>query len=98
MKNPFFFKGYLIYSLAMTHNLSFNQVDHILCNIGGAFGVMVGFGLGNIVSVLTNFAVSVPLEWAIVGLLFCTGVGLTFGFWPAVRASKMDPIVALRWE
>ena len=70
----------------------------ILCNIGGAVGVMVGFGLGNIVSVLTNFAVNVPLEWAIVGLLFCTGVGLTFGFWPAVRASKMDPIVALRWE
>ena len=70
----------------------------ILCNIGGLFGVLVGFGLGNIVSVLTHFAVNVPLEWAIVGLLFCTGVGLTFGFWPAVRASKMDPIVALRWE
>lgn len=70
----------------------------IMCNIGGVIGVMVGFGLGNIVSVLTHFAVNVPLEWAIVGLLFCTGVGLAFGFWPAVRASKMDPIVALRWE
>lgn len=70
----------------------------LLCNIGGVFGVMVGFGLGNIVSILTHFAVNVPMEWAIVGLLFCTGVGLTFGFWPAFRASKMDPIVALRWE
>ncbi|HEX9974924.1 MAG TPA: FtsX-like permease family protein, partial [bacterium] len=70
----------------------------ILCNIGGFFGVIVGFGLGNIVSVLTHFSVNAPLEWAIVGLLFCTFVGLTFGFWPAFRASKMDPIVALRWE
>jgi putative ABC transport system permease protein len=70
----------------------------ILCNIGGFFGVVVGFGLGNIVSVLTSFAVNIPLEWSMVGLLFCTFVGLTFGFWPAFRASKMDPIVALRWE
>jgi len=70
----------------------------ILCNIGGFFGVAVGFGLGNIVSLLTNFAAHVPMEWAIVGLLFCTAVGLTFGFWPAFKASKMDPIVALRYE
>ncbi len=70
----------------------------LLCNIGGIFGVVVGFGLGNIVSILTHFAVNVPMEWALVGLLFCTGVGLTFGFWPAFRASKLDPIVALRWE
>lgn len=70
----------------------------ILCNIGGLFGVLVGFGLGNIVSVLTHFAATVPMEWAIVGLVFCTAVGVTFGFWPAFKASKMDPIVALRYE
>lgn len=70
----------------------------ILSNIGGVIGVMVGFGLGNIVSALTHFAINVPLEWAIVGLIFCTAVGLTFGFWPAFKAAKMDPIVALRWE
>jgi putative ABC transport system permease protein len=70
----------------------------ILCNIGGVFGVAVGFGLGNIVSVLTNFAANVPLQWAIVGVIFCTSVGLTFGFWPAFRASRLDPIVALRYE
>jgi len=70
----------------------------IMCNIGGVIGVAVGFGLGNVVSILTNFSANVPMEWAIVGLLFCTGVGLTFGFWPAVRASKLDPIIALRYE
>jgi putative ABC transport system permease protein len=70
----------------------------ILANIGGIIGVLVGFGLGNVVSILTNFSAHVPAEWAIVGLLFCTSVGLTFGFWPALRASKLDPIVALRYE
>ena len=70
----------------------------ILCNIGGILGVLVGFGLGNIVSIITGFATHVPLEWAIGGLAFCTAVGLTFGLWPAVIASKLDPIEALRFE
>ena len=69
----------------------------ILSNIGGVIGVAVGFGLGNIVSMLTDFAGNVPLEWAIVGVIFCTTVGITFGFWPAFKASKLDPIVALRY-
>jgi putative ABC transport system permease protein len=70
----------------------------VLCNIGGVLGVMVGFGLGNLVTIFTGFAAVVPMEWAIGGLAFCTAVGLTFGMWPAVLASKMDPIEALRYE
>ncbi len=70
----------------------------VLCNVGGIIGVMVGFGLGNIVSMLTGFAVSVPLEWAFGGLAFCTMVGLTFGMWPAMVASKLDPVKALSYE
>lgn len=70
----------------------------ILCNIGGVIGVMVGFGLGNIVSMVTPFEANVPLEWAIVGILFCTAVGIGFGYWPAHRASKLDPVVSLRHE
>jgi putative ABC transport system permease protein len=70
----------------------------ILCNMGGTVGVLVGFGLGNIVTIFTDFAVNIPLEWTIGGLLFCTAVGLTFGLWPAMVASKMDPVDALRFE
>lgn len=70
----------------------------ILCNIGGVIGVLVGFGLGNIVSMVTSFEANVPLEWAIVGILFCTAVGICFGYWPARRASKLDPVVSLRHE
>jgi putative ABC transport system permease protein len=70
----------------------------LLCNLGGALGVLVGFGLGNVVTLFTDFPVHVPVDWAVYGLLFCTAVGLTFGMWPALKASKLAPIEALRWE
>ncbi|UCF04062.1 MAG: ABC transporter permease [bacterium] len=70
----------------------------ILCNIGGIIGVAAGFALGNIISLVTDFAAHVPLEWTFVGILFCTAVGLTFGFWPAMRASKLNPIDSLHYE
>lgn len=70
----------------------------ILCNIGGLLGVAVGFGLGNIMSFVTGFETAAPLEWVFGGLAFCTAVGLIFGLWPAVKASRLDPIEALRYE
>jgi putative ABC transport system permease protein len=70
----------------------------ILCNIGGVIGVLVGFGLGNLVSVFTNFQARVPIEWAVIGLVFCSAVGVCFGLLPAIRASRLNPIEALRWE
>ena len=39
-----------------------------------------------------------PEDWAVRGLLFCTAVGLTFGLWPALKASRLDPIEALGYE
>lgn len=70
----------------------------ILSNIGGIIGVLVGFGLGNLLGLFTDFAISVPLDWAVIGLLFCTAVGLIFGYWPAHKASLLKPIESLRYE
>jgi len=70
----------------------------LLCNLGGAIGVAVGFGLGNVMTLFTPFPAHVPIEWAVNGLLFCTVVGLVFGVWPALKASRLPPIEALRWE
>jgi putative ABC transport system permease protein len=70
----------------------------ILCNIGGLFGILVGFGLGNVITFFTSFDVRVPLEWAVIGLVFCSTVGIAFGLLPAIRASRLQPIDALRYE
>lgn len=70
----------------------------ILCNMGGVIGVAVGFGLGNVMTLFTDFEALVPLRWAVIGLLFCSAVGIGFGMLPAVRASRLDPIDALSYE
>ena len=70
----------------------------ILCNIGGVAGVMVGFGLGNVVTLFAPFDVNVPGEWAVIGLVFCSAVGISFGLLPAIRASRLNPVDALSYE
>jgi putative ABC transport system permease protein len=70
----------------------------VLCNLGGVVGVAAGFALGNVVALFTSFQPRVPLEWALIGLLFCSAIGIGFGMLPAIRASKLDPIEALRYE
>ena len=70
----------------------------ILCNIGGVIGILAGFGLGNAMTFFTSFTANVPGEWAIIGLVFCSAVGIGFGMLPAIRASRLHPIDALRYE
>ncbi len=72
----------------------------VLCNVGGVIGVLIGFGFGNFLAkqMSSGFESLVPLEWAVGGLLFCSAVGLLFGMLPAVKASRLHPIEALRYE
>jgi len=70
----------------------------ILCNIGGVVGVLAGFGMGNVVTLFAPFDVNVPMEWAVIGLVFCSAVGISFGLLPAIRASKLNPVDALSYE
>ena len=70
----------------------------LLCNAGGVLGVLLGYGLGNVVTVFTGFALHVPLDWAVIGLVFCSAIGLAFGIWPAFQASRLAPVEALGYE
>ncbi len=70
----------------------------ILCNIGGVIGVLLGIGVGNILSMVTSFEVSIPVGWAVFGMVFCTLIGITFGLLPAIKAAKLNPIEALHFE
>ncbi len=73
----------------------------VLCNVGGVIGVAIGMLFGNAlvkVGMSSAFESVVPVQWAVVGLLFCTGVGVLFGMLPAIKASRLNPIDALRYE
>jgi putative ABC transport system permease protein len=70
-----------------------------LSGIGGIAGVAVALGLGFALTfVITGFSAVAPL-WAIVaGLIASVGVGVAAGYWPALRAARLDPVEALRHE
>ena len=73
----------------------------VLCNVGGIIGVLIGFGIGNMMIKLlmsSSFETVVPVEWGVIGLIFCTAVGVIFGMLPAIKASRLNPIDALRYE
>ncbi len=71
----------------------------LLCLAGGLIGLALGLGLGNLFSqLLMKHLGSVP-AWAIIAALFVpAAVGIVFGLYPANKASKLDPIEALRYE
>jgi putative ABC transport system permease protein len=66
--------------------------------IGGAIGVILGILLAKIVSLTTSLPSSVQIWSVLMGLIVATGVGLFFGVYPASKAARLDPVVALRSE
>ena len=70
----------------------------ILCQLGGVVGIALGIIGGNVVSVLLKAHPVVPWDWTAIGFGVCSLVGLTFGIYPAWKASSLDPIEALRYE
>jgi putative ABC transport system permease protein len=70
----------------------------VICQIGGLLGIILGILIGNLISLFTESSFVVPWVWMGVGVLLCFLVGLLSGYIPAVKASKLDPIEALRYE
>jgi putative ABC transport system permease protein len=66
--------------------------------IGGALGVMTGFGLAWLIALLIGFPLLVSIWSAVLGVSMSSVVGLISGLWPAWRAARLDPIEALRAE
>jgi putative ABC transport system permease protein len=65
---------------------------------GGILGIGLGAGLGWVVHAVSGFPISLPWWAFAIGLGFSASVGLFFGMWPAFKASRLDPIEALRYE
>lgn len=73
--------------------------ESVLISLFGAlFGIILGIAVGNIVGIFLGTGFVIPWTWVIIGVVTCTIVGLAAGLYPAVKASKLDPIVALRYE
>jgi putative ABC transport system permease protein len=70
----------------------------LLCGFGGLLGVAVGAGTAHLLSVFGGFEFAMPLWAVMLAFLFSLAVGVVFGFYPALKASSVDPIVALRYE
>jgi putative ABC transport system permease protein len=70
----------------------------VLTGAGGILGMVLGFLIGKLVDLLTPLPSYVPIWAYVAAISVSVGVGLFFGMWPAVRASKLDPVEALRYE
>jgi putative ABC transport system permease protein len=65
---------------------------------GGVLGIALGVGVGNLLAMWMKAGAIFPWNWAVLGLVVCSGIGVGFGFYPAWKAASLDPIEALRYE
>jgi putative ABC transport system permease protein len=70
----------------------------VICLMGGVTGVLLGILIGNILSMVMGGSFIMPWAWTFLGLSLCILVGLLSGFYPAMKASKLDPVESLRYE
>ncbi len=70
----------------------------IICLIGGAFGILLGIAIGNAISLMMSGSFIIPWQWIGGGFALCVLVGIASGYYPAKKASKLDPVEALRYE
>jgi putative ABC transport system permease protein len=70
----------------------------IICQIGGLVGIILGILIGNIVTLLLGGSFLIPWGWMLLGFTLCMVVGIVSGFYPAMKAARLDPIESLRYE
>jgi putative ABC transport system permease protein len=70
----------------------------VICIIGGIGGMILGMAIGNLIAVGISGKFVIPWIWLLSAFAICTFIGLASGFYPAKKASNLDPVEALRYE
>ncbi len=70
----------------------------VIGQLGGLLGIILGISIGNLISIFANGTFIIPWLWILSGVLLCMVASLLSGIIPAIKASKLDPIIALRYE
>lgn len=70
----------------------------MICLMGGTLGIFLGIAIGNLISLGMGGSFIIPWQWIFGGFAVCVLVGIVSGYYPAKKASKLDPVEALRYE
>ncbi|MBM3287300.1 MAG: FtsX-like permease family protein [Candidatus Eisenbacteria bacterium] len=70
----------------------------VLASMGGVLGILLGITAARLVGKFARWPVLIAPEAAALAFLFAAAIGIFFGYWPARKASRLDPIEALRYE
>ncbi len=88
-------------ALGATNKIIKNQFiieSVVITELGGVFGIFLGIIIGNMVSMFTGGSFVLPFFWIFISLIVSLVVGVISGIYPAIKASKLDPIESLRFE
>jgi putative ABC transport system permease protein len=66
--------------------------------VGGTFGVVFGFVMSRLIALLAGWSTIVTLPSILLAFLVSISVGLIFGIYPAMKAARLDPVEAIRYE